>query len=55
MNVGVTLLMTALLVWQLPGWVSWSMVHAVVQPDADACQTARGLVLVGAWSAKNTG
>ena len=43
MNVGVTLLMTALLVWQLPGWVSWSMVHAIVQPDADACQTARGL------------
>ncbi|MEY4441742.1 MAG: hypothetical protein RL442_742 [Pseudomonadota bacterium] len=43
LNVGVTLLMTALLVWQLPGWVSWSMVHAVVQPDADACQTARGL------------
>ncbi|MEY2661503.1 MAG: hypothetical protein RLZZ123_2675, partial [Pseudomonadota bacterium] len=43
MNVGVTLLMTALLVWQLPGWLSWSMLHAVVQPDADACQTARGL------------
>ena len=43
LNILVTATLTAVLLWQLPSLLSWSLWHAVVRPDADACQSARGL------------
>ena len=42
LNSVITAVMVALLLWQLPDLVSWSVLHAVIRPDADACQAARG-------------
>ncbi len=36
LNVAITVLITALLLWQLPGLVSWSVLHAVARADAEA-------------------
>lgn len=38
-----TLFIGALLVWLLPGLWRWLVAGAVFQPDADACQAARGV------------
>ena len=40
-----TLFVLGLLVWALPGLWRWLVGDAVFQPDADACQAARGVVL----------
>jgi general L-amino acid transport system permease protein len=41
-NTLATVLMLALAVWWLPGLVQWAVSAAVVEPDADRCQAARG-------------
>jgi len=38
-----TLVMLALAVWLAPALFSWAVTHAVLRPDADACQAARGV------------
>ena len=38
-----TLVIVTGLLWQLPDLLSWSLLHAVFRPDADACQAARGM------------
>ena len=38
-----TLAMVALALWIVPPLASWAIVHAVIRPDADACQAARGV------------
>jgi general L-amino acid transport system permease protein len=42
-NTVATLLMAALAVWALPGLVQWAVTAAVLSPDADRCQAARGV------------
>ena len=42
LNVMVTVILCAWLLWQLPDLLSWSLLQAIVRPDADACQAARG-------------
>ena len=39
----VTLLMLALLLWLLPKLLGWAVLHAVVAPNSDQCQAARGV------------
>jgi general L-amino acid transport system permease protein len=41
-NTVATLLMLALAVWWLPGLLQWAVSAAVVEPDAERCQAARG-------------
>jgi general L-amino acid transport system permease protein len=43
LNILITLIILAALMWQVPQLVSWSWLQAVVRPDADACQSARGM------------
>ena len=43
MSGAATLAMAALALWLLPPFVDWAIVKAVVRPDADACQAARGI------------
>jgi general L-amino acid transport system permease protein len=43
LNASITAIIVAVLLWQLPGLMSWSVWHSVLRPDADACQAARGL------------
>ena len=38
----VTVVMILLALWSIPALFSWAVVNAVVRPDADACQAARG-------------
>ena len=38
-----TLFVLGLLVWALPGLWRWMVLEAVLAPDADACQAARGI------------
>jgi general L-amino acid transport system permease protein len=38
-----TLAIVAIALWALPPFVNWAFVHAVWRPDADACQSARGI------------
>ena len=38
-----TAVMALLLLYWLPGLVSWAVLNAVVAPDAEACQAARGV------------
>lgn len=38
-----TLAMVAIALWLLPPFVNWAILNAVVRPDADACQAARGV------------
>jgi general L-amino acid transport system permease protein len=38
-----TLVMVALAFWLVPPLVGWAFMNAVVRPDADACQAARGV------------
>ncbi|MEN9417069.1 MAG: hypothetical protein RI988_689 [Pseudomonadota bacterium] len=42
-NTVATLLMAGLAVWSLPGLVQWAVTAAVLAPDADRCQAARGV------------
>jgi general L-amino acid transport system permease protein len=42
-NMVSTLLVLVLAVWWLPGLVQWAVTAAVVVPDADKCQAARGV------------
>ena len=42
-NMVSTLLVLALAVWWLPGLVQWAVTAAIVAPDADKCQAARGV------------
>jgi general L-amino acid transport system permease protein len=49
-----TVVMGALAFWALPPLVNWAILNAVVRPDADACQAARGVgacwgVIVEKW------
>jgi general L-amino acid transport system permease protein len=49
-----TVAMAALALWVLPPLVNWAILNAVVRPDADACQAARGVgacwgVIVEKW------
>lgn len=49
-----TLVMVGLALWILPPLFNWAVVNAVVQPNADACQAARGMgacwgVIVEKW------
>jgi general L-amino acid transport system permease protein len=49
-----TLVMIGLALWLLPPLFDWAIVNAVVRPDADACQAARGVgacwgVIVEKW------
>ena len=37
-----TVVMALLFLYWLPGFISWAFIHAVVAPNADACQAARG-------------
>ncbi len=38
-----TLLILAAALWVVPPLANWAIVHAVLRPDADACQAARGI------------
>ena len=38
-----TLLLLGLALWWLPGLVQWAVTAAIVEPDADRCQAARGV------------
>lgn len=38
-----TVVMAGLALWLVPRFVDWAILHAVVRPDADACQAARGV------------
>jgi general L-amino acid transport system permease protein len=38
-----TLLLLGLALWSLPGLVQWAVTAAIVAPDADKCQAARGV------------
>lgn len=42
-NATVTIVMIALALWWLPGFIDWAVARAVFVPDADRCQNARGL------------
>ena len=42
-SAGVTLLMLGLLLWLLPKLFGWAVLHAVVAPNSDQCQAARGV------------
>jgi general L-amino acid transport system permease protein len=42
MSSAATVAIVLLALWVLPPLVNWAIVHAVVRPDADACQAARG-------------
>jgi general L-amino acid transport system permease protein len=49
-----TLVMAGIALWLLPPLFNWAVVNAVVQPNADACQAARGVgacwgVIVEKW------
>lgn len=42
LNIGLTLLLLSVLLWQSPGLLNWAVTTAVFLPDADACQAVRG-------------
>lgn len=42
LNIGLTMLLLGLLLWQSPGLLNWAVTTAVFLPDADACQAVRG-------------
>jgi general L-amino acid transport system permease protein len=37
-----TLVLALLFAYWLPGWINWLVLRAVLEPNADACQAARG-------------
>lgn len=39
----VTLFVLGLLAWVLPGFIRWMLIDAVIRPDSEACQAARGV------------
>ncbi len=43
MSTAATLLMVLLAFWLVPPFLGWAVMNAVVRPDADACQAARGV------------
>src|SRR5688500_19891991 len=43
MSTAATVVMVALAFWLVPPFLSWAVMNAVVRPDADACQAARGV------------
>ena len=54
MSAVATVVMAALALWALPPFLEWAILNAVVRPDADACQAARGVgacwgVIVEKW------
>ncbi|MEO5677976.1 MAG: amino acid ABC transporter permease [Usitatibacter sp.] len=43
MSTAATVVMVLLAFWLVPPFLSWAVMNAVVRPDADACQAARGV------------
>ena len=55
LSTAATVVMIALALWLVPPLFQWAVVNAVVRPDADACQAARGVGACCATGACRTG